>query len=91
MFSFGSKQIQAGESHTISNVPAGTALGVNPGPGGTVRVQYRISPKGQLFDWPSGPVTSQMSDVTGSPSFEIVFTALDADGFAEWNSPRRRI
>jgi hypothetical protein len=55
-----------------------------------MRVQYRISSNGQLFDWPSGPVTAQMSDVTGSPSFQVVFSALDADGFAEWNSPKRR-
>lgn len=51
-------------------------------------VQYRISPNGPLFDWPAGIVTTAMSDVTGSPSFQIVFSAFDVAGFAEWNAPR---
>lgn len=88
MFS-GSTTIAAGGVFSVSNIPAGTALGVNPGAGGSMLVQYRISSNGPLFDWPAGTVTQQMSDVTGSPSFQVVFSAINANGFAEWNAPQR--
>lgn len=77
--------IKAGETFTVPDVPANAAIGVMPGDGGSMKVQYRISLNGPLRDWASGTVQTSTSDVTIARSKQVVFTATGADGMAEWN------
>lgn len=84
---YGSQKITAGQTFKLSNVIAGTAVGVAPGGGGTMLVEYRISQDGPLRQWGAGAVAAATDDVMRMSVAEIVFTATTADGLAEWNIP----
>lgn len=77
--------VPAGTTQSIGTVPGGATIGVVPGGGGSMTVQYRISPNGPLRTWAPGSVTVATDEATISPYLEMHFTATGEDGFAEWN------
>jgi hypothetical protein len=81
----GSVAVPEGTTQSIGAVPGGATIGVAPGSGGSMNVQYRISPNGPLRQWAPGSVTVDTDEATISPYLEMHFTATAADGFAEWN------
>ena len=58
-----------------------------PGPGGSIRVEYTLSPRDggpvTWFPWPAGDVTGPTDDAITSPASALRFTALVAAGFVE--------
>lgn len=84
---YGSHTVPAGETFSIANVPAGTAIGVSPASGGTMKVQYRITDDGPLRDWQPGTVNLDADDVLRFPVAQLVFGAETEEGLAEWYAP----
>ncbi len=82
---FGSVAVPAGTTQSIGNVPAGAALGLNPGATGSMTVQYRITPNGPLRTWAPGSVTVATDEVVPALWCAVYFEATGADGFAEWS------
>jgi len=74
--------VTAGQTVRYFNVPALTSVDVSPGDGGTMNVQVRVSPSGELADWPSGSVSAATQDMLEGPIYEIIFSADTADGIA---------
>jgi hypothetical protein len=83
--SVGSVVVPEGTTQSIGVVPGGATIGVAPGEGGSMTVQYRISPNGPLRAWAPGAVTVATDEAAISPYLEMHFTATGADGLAEWN------
>lgn len=79
-----SMKVAAGQSFSIGPVPAGAAIAISPGSGGSMLVQYRISDGGQLRDWPAGSSSSAAADVLIGPVHRIIFSAQTSGGVAEW-------
>lgn len=81
----GSVVVPAGTTYTLGYVPDNATIGVNPGTGGTMNVQSRVSDNGPLRDWPSSTVAVMTVDTTTGKSSKVMFIATGADGLAEWN------
>lgn len=75
--------ILAGQTVTIRKIKPGTSIGVIPGAGGTMNVQYRISLGGTLKAWPSGAVAVQTDEVLGGACEEVIISAATAAGVYE--------
>jgi hypothetical protein len=77
--------VEPGTPVVIAKVRPNASIGVTPGAGGSMLVQYRIHPNGGLYDWPLGSVSYPESVSTGSPYFQVVVTATTEAGTVDWN------
>lgn len=65
------------------SIPYPLTLCVKPGAGGTLLVEYRISPGGDFVAWPAGTVSAATVQVLTGPVEALRFTAGVADGTIE--------
>ncbi len=65
------------------SIPYPATIFANPGAGGTLLVEYRISPDGTWIAWPAGTVTEDTVYLLNGPVEGLRFTALVADGVVE--------
>lgn len=65
------------------SIPYPLTLRAKPGSGGTLLVEYRISPNGDFVAWPAGTVSAATVHVLTGPVEALRFTAGVADGTIE--------
>lgn len=65
------------------SIPYPLTLRATPGVGGTLLVEYRISPTGDFVAWPAGTVAAATTYVLNGPVEGLRFTAGVADGLVE--------
>lgn len=65
------------------SIPYPLTIHAQPGSGGTLLVEYRISPTGDFIAWPDGTVAVDTVYLLNGPVEALRFTALVADGTAE--------
>jgi hypothetical protein len=65
------------------SIPYPATVFANPGSGGTLLVEYRISPAGSWIAWPDGTVAVDTVYLLNGPVEALRFTALLADGTVE--------
>ena len=64
-------------------LPYPITLRAKPGSGGTLLVEYRISPTGDFVAWPAGTVSAPTVDTLTAPVEALRFTATTANGVVE--------
>lgn len=65
------------------SIPWPLTLAAIPGVGGTLLVEYRLTPDGTWLSWPAGTVSTTTVYKLDGPVEGLRFTALLADGVAE--------
>lgn len=80
----GYQTVKAGSTVTLTDVPVGTLVSVNPGSSGTMSVSVRISPAGSLIPWEYGAVSAATADILNASVHQVVVSATTADGIVEW-------
>ena len=65
------------------SIPYPLTVRAKPGSGGTLLVEYRITPTGDFTAWPAGTVTAATVYVLNGPVEALRLTAGVADGTAE--------
>lgn len=66
-----------------NSIPFPATIKVTPGSGGTLLVEYRISPTGDFTAWPAGTVSVTTTMKLDGPVEAIRFTAAVANGTCE--------
>lgn len=64
-------------------IPYPITLRAKPGSGGTLLIEYRISPTGDFVAWPAGTVSAAIVDTLNGPVDALRFTATTANGTVE--------
>ncbi len=64
-------------------IPFPLTIRAAPGSGGTMLVEYRISPTGDFVAWPAGTVSAATICNLNGPVEALKFTAAVADGVVE--------
>lgn len=80
----GYQTVKAGSTVTLTDVPSGTLVSVNPGSGGTMSISVRVTPAGSLIQWEYGTVSSATADILNGSVFQVIASATTADGIIEW-------
>ena len=65
------------------SIPYPLTIHAQPGIGGTLLVEYRISPTGDFIAWPDGTVAVDTVYLLNGPVEALRLTALVADGTVE--------
>lgn len=65
------------------SIPYPLTIHAQPGSGGTLLVEYRISPTGDFIAWPDGTVAVDTVYLLNGPVEALRLTALVADGTVE--------
>lgn len=77
------KQVTAGSTASVFNVPAHSGIAIVPGSGGTMSAKVRLHPDGSLIDL--DPATASFAAAATyallGPVYEVQFGATTADGF----------
>lgn len=84
----GYRVIQAGQSMTLEEVPAGTSISISPAVGATVTGQYSLSGLGNFIPCEFGSVTQQLVTTLDGSCFALKFTATGGQATIEWSSEK---
>lgn len=85
---YGYHVLQAGESFSLMEVPAGTALSISPTGGASVTGQYSVSGLRSLIPCEFGTVTQRLVTTIDGSCFELLLTATGGQATIEWSNEK---